>query len=299
LGYCDFECGHRVTWVTISFSSLYSSPSFTVPRVLVKFVSTSFAPQDADIIRYLWVKGDLKRHLGIKSHPGQQAPVDGSSSAFEATPIFREPHARSISEMSTPDGYEPALSHSPGDRTPPTQPEQVHGTLPQIGATSEDSSSSQRLPTTVVDTVEEDTTLSTPAKAAHPAALSPSPQPSYYSASDIPVPSPLPSPRFQHPSQTHPTTTPISYSRPLHGQYPSHVYSDSLRVPPNLYEMHLRNPIPNEDSRPARRDLSEITEASYAAAIEADPEGRHRPPSSTFDGDVRSRPLSYEGPTAL
>lgn len=266
----------------------------------MKFVSTSFAPQDADIIRYLWVKGDLKRRLGIKSHRGQQAPVDGSLSASEATPIFREPHARSISEMSTPDGYEPALSHSPGDHTPPTQPEHVHDTRPQISATLEDSSSSQRLPTTVVDTSEEeDMALSTPAKAAHPAALSPSPQPSYYSASDIPAPSPLPSPRFQHPSQTHPSTTPISYSRPLHGQYPSQVYSDNLRVPPNLYEMHLRKPIPSEDSHPERRDLSEITEASYATATEIDPEGRHRPPSSTFDGDVRSRPLSYEGPTAL
>lgn len=289
-------CGGVTFWAAVILSVAIA----LLPRVLVKFVSTSFAPQDADIIRYLWVKGDLKRRLGIKSHRGQQAPVDGSLSASEATPIFREPHARSISEMSTPDGYEPALSHSPGDHTPPTQPEHVHDTRPQISATLEDSSSSQRLPTTVVDTSEEeDMALSTPAKAAHPAALSPSPQPSYYSASDIPAPSPLPSPRFQHPSQTHPSTTPISYSRPLHGQYPSQVYSDNLRVPPNLYEMHLRKPIPSEDSHPERRDLSEITEASYATATEIDPEGRHRPPSSTFDGDVRSRPLSYEGPTAL
>lgn len=247
----------------------------------------------------MWVKGDLKRRLGIKSHRGQQAPVDGSPSASEATPIFREPHVRSISEMSTPDGYEPALSHSPGDQTPPTRPEQAHDTPPQISATLEDSTS-QRIPTTVVDTSgEEGMTLSIPAKAAHAAALSPSPQPSYYSASDIPVPSPLPSPIFQYPSQTHPTTTPISYSRPLHGQYSSHDYSDNLRVPPNLYEMHPRKSIPSEDSHPERRDLSEITEASYATATEVDPEGRHRPPSSTFDGDVRTRPLSSEGPTAL
>ena len=298
MGCRDFECGHRVTWVTISSSPLYFSPSFTVPRVLVKFVSTSFAPQDADIIRYMWVKGDLKRRLGIKSHRDQQVPVDGSLSTSEATPIFREPHVRTISEMSTPDGYEPALSYSPGDQTPPTEPVQVHDTPPQISAALEDSSSSQHLPITVVDASEEDMT-STAAMTTHAAGLSPSPQPSYYSASDIPVPSPLPSPRFQHPSQTHPTTTPVSYSRPLHGQYPSHVYSDNLRVPPNLYEMHLRKSIPSEDSHLERRDLSEITEASYAAATEVDTEGRHRPPSSTFDGDVRSRPLSSEGPTAL
>ena len=264
----------------------------------MKFVSTSFAPQDADIIRYMWVKGDLKQRLGIKPHRGQQASVDGSPSTPEATPIFREPHARSISEMSTPDGYEPALSHSPGDYTPPTQPEQVHDTPRQISATSEDSSSSPRLPTTVVDTGE-DMMLSTPTEAAHTATLSPSPQPSYYSASDIPAPSPLPSPEFRHPSQAHPIITPVSYSRPLRGQYPSRVNSDSLQVPPNLYEMHVRNPIPSQDFNPERRDPSEITEASYATATEVDPEDRHRPPSSTIDGNVRSRPLSYEGPTAL
>ena len=249
----------------------------------------------------MWVKGDLKRHLGIKPRSSQQAPADGSPSAFEATPIFREPHARSISEMSTPDGYEPALSHSPGDHTPPTKPEQVRDTPPQISATLEGSSSSRRLPTTVVDTSEEEMTLSIPTKVAHAAALPASPQPSYYSASDIPAPSPLPSPKFQRPSQTHPTISPISYSRPLRGQYPSHIYPDSLPVPPNLYEMHIRNPIPSEDSHPERRDRdpSEIAEASYATATEVDPEGRQPLPSSTVDGDVRNRPLAYEGPTAM
>jgi phospholipid-translocating ATPase len=264
----------------------------------VKFVSTSFAPQDADIIRYMWVKGDLKRRLGIKPHRGQQALVDGSPSASEATPIFRESHARSISEMTTPDGYEPALSHSPGDHTPPMQPEQVHDTPPQISANFEDSSS-RRLPTAVAVTNEEDMTLSNPTKATHAVTLPPSPQPSYYSASAIPVPSPLPSPDFQHHSQTDPTIPPISYSRPLRGQYPSQVYSDSLQVPPNVYEMHVRSPLPGKDSQPERGDLSEITEASHATATEVNPEGRHRSPSSTLDGDARSRPLSYEGPTAL
>ncbi|KAF8269428.1 phospholipid-translocating P-type ATPase [Lactarius quietus] len=287
-------CGGVTFWAAVILSVAIA----LLPRVLVKFVSTSFAPQDADIIRYMWVKGDLKRRLGIKPHRGQQAPVDGSPFASEATPMFREPHARSISEMTTPDGYEPALSRSPGDHTPPMQPEQVHDTPPQIIANLEDSSS-RRLPTTVTDTGEEDMAPPTPTKAAHAAALPPSPQPSYYSASDIPVPSPLPSPDFQHHSQTDPTMPPISYSRPLRGQYPSQVYSDSLQVPPNLYEMHIRNPIPGRDSQPERRDLSEITEVSYATVTEVDPEGRHRPPSSTLDGDARSRPLSYEGPTAL
>jgi phospholipid-translocating ATPase len=283
----------------MSSGPLYSSPNFTVPRVLVKFVSTSFTPQDADIIRYMWVKGDLKRRLGIKPHRIQQASVDVFPTASEATPIFRTPHARSISEMSTPDGYEPALSHSPGEHTPPTQPEQLYDTPPQISATLDDSSSSpRRIPTPVANTSEDkDVRLSTPTKAAHAAAVPPSPQHSYYSASDIPAPSPLPSRGFQHPSQAHPTITSISYSRPLRGQYPSHVHSDNLQVPPNLYEMHVRRPI---DPHPERGELSEISEASHATATEIDPEGSHRPPSSTPDGGISSRQLTYEeGPTAL
>lgn len=272
-----------------------------LPRVLVKFVSTSFAPQDADIIRYMWVKGDLKQRLGIKPRRGLQAPVDGSPTASEATPIFRESHARSISEMSTPDGYEPALSHSPGEHTPSTQPEQFYDTPPQISATLEDPlSSPRRLLTTVAITSEdEDMSLFTPTKAVHASALPASPQPSYYSASDIPTPSPLPSPELRHPSQAYPTTTSISYSRPLRGQGPSHVHPDNLRVPPNLHEMHVRNPIPGKDPHPERRELSGISEASYATAAEIDLEGSHRPPSSTPEGGVSSQPLTYEGPTAL
>ena len=63
--------------------------------------------------------------------------------------------------------------------------------------------------------------------------------------------------------------------------------------------MHVRNPMPSKDSR-LRRSLSEITETSYTAVTEAEPEDRHRPPSPTLDGDV-SLPLIYdsEGPTAM
>lgn len=285
-------CGGVTFWASVILSVAIA----LLPRVLVKFVSTSFVPQDADIIRCMWVKGDLKQRLGIKPHRDQQAPVDGSTSASEATPIFREPHARSVSEMSTPDGYEPALSHSPGEHTLPTRPEQRYDTLPQISATLEDFSASPRglLANTSED---EDMKLSTPTTAAHAAALSPSPQPSYYSASDIPIPSPLPSPVFQQPLQAHPTT--VSYSRPLRSQYPSHVHSDNLRVPPNLYEMHVRNPIPGKDPHPEGRELSEISEASYATATEIELKGSHRPPSSTPEVGASSRPLAYEEPTAL
>jgi len=42
------------------------SLGFLVPHILVKFISTSFASQDVDIVHYMWVKGNLKDNLGIR-----------------------------------------------------------------------------------------------------------------------------------------------------------------------------------------------------------------------------------------
>lgn len=115
----DFEqeaqrlCGGVTFWGTVGLtvsialrefaellSSACSSPDSSVPRILVKFVSTSFASQDIDIVRYMWVKGNLKDLLGIRSHHERMVPVNGPSSVLEVRPMFREPHTRSTSEVS-------------------------------------------------------------------------------------------------------------------------------------------------------------------------------------------------------
>ena len=51
-------------------------------------------PLDRDIVREMWVYGDLKDRLGIKRRRGQK------KGDIEGAPMFHQPHARSQSEVS-------------------------------------------------------------------------------------------------------------------------------------------------------------------------------------------------------
>lgn len=51
-------------------------------------------PLDRDIVREMWVYGDLKDHLGIKHRK------DRKKGDIEGAPMFHQPHARSHSEVS-------------------------------------------------------------------------------------------------------------------------------------------------------------------------------------------------------
>ena len=66
----------------------------TAPRFLIKFISTSYMPLDRDIVREMWVYGDLKDRLGIKHRK------DRKRGDPEGAPMFHQPHARSQSEVS-------------------------------------------------------------------------------------------------------------------------------------------------------------------------------------------------------
>lgn len=66
----------------------------TAPRFLIKFISTSYMPLDRDIVREMWVYGDLKDRLGIKHRK------DRKNGDIEGAPMFHKPHARSHSEVS-------------------------------------------------------------------------------------------------------------------------------------------------------------------------------------------------------
>lgn len=66
----------------------------SAPRFLIKFISTSYLPLDRDIVREMWVYGDLKDRLGIKHRK------DRNRADIEGTPMFHQPHARSQSEVS-------------------------------------------------------------------------------------------------------------------------------------------------------------------------------------------------------
>jgi phospholipid-translocating ATPase len=296
----DFEqeaqrlCGGATFWGTVGLTVSIA----LLPRILVKFVSTSFASQDIDIVRYMWVKGNLKDLLGIRSRHEQMVPVDGSSSVLEGRPMFREPHARSTSEVSN---YEPGGRGGPGDRTPPTQTEKLNGTPLQIGAALDSSGSKHRPLAPIVNTSEDEDMMPraiSPTGAADPTAMSTSPQPSYYSASDIPSPSPLPSPGFHDPSQAYSRVASISYSRPLRSQYLSPLL-DHARLPPNSNEMPAHNRKLEESSiSPERWELSAHSEASYELAA-IGKQGDQRRSRSLSPAWRASASPTIDGPAAL
>lgn len=294
-----FTVGLAVAIALREFTKLssfaYSSLDSSVPRVLVKFVSTSFAPQDIDIIRYMWVKGSLKDRLGIRARHEQKVPVDGSSSGLEGTSMFSETHARSPSEVSI---YEPGRQTGSGDRTPTTQTEKLIGTSLQISATVVASSGSSHRPLTPIATTSEDDDIpiaTSAAEAGDSVAMTHSPQPSYYSASDIPSPSPLPSPSIHNPSQAYPRMASISYSRPLRGQYLSPLL-DHVPSPPNSTKMRAHDRNLNESSSPP--ELSVHSEASYelSAMGKAGDQRRSRSSSPAWR---TSTLLTTDEPTAL
>lgn len=263
--------------------------------MLVKFVSTSFTPHDTDIIRYMWVKGNLKDRLDIRARREHKIPVDGSSSGLEGVPMFKETHARSASEASI---YEPSRQSGSGNHTPPTQTEMLIGTSPQINATlvASSGSSYRHLTPTATTSEDQDVPMAiSPTEAGHSVAMSPSPQPSYYSASDIPLPSPLPSPSIHNPSQAYPRMASISYSRPLRVQYLSPLI-DHVGSPSNSNEVRVHDRNLNESSSPP--GLPTHDEASYELSA-VDKPGDQRRSRSLSPAWRASILLTTDEPTAL
>jgi len=82
--------GNIPFWTSVLISIIIA----LAPRFLVKFISTSYMPLDRDIVREMWVYGDLKDHLGIKHRK------DRKKGDIEGAPMFHQPHARSHSEVS-------------------------------------------------------------------------------------------------------------------------------------------------------------------------------------------------------
>ncbi|KAF9033703.1 phospholipid-translocating P-type ATPase [Hymenopellis radicata] len=93
-------------WAAIIFSATVA----LAPRFFVKFASSAYHPLDKELVREMWVMGDLKDQLGIK-HRKEKKRGGGE---LEAAPMFM--HSRNGSEMSLHHGtpYEPAMTSSPG-----------------------------------------------------------------------------------------------------------------------------------------------------------------------------------------
>jgi phospholipid-translocating ATPase len=208
----------------------------SAPRFLYKFASSAYAPLDKDIVREMWVSGDLKDRLGIRH---RNASKNARVSDLETAPMFREPHARSASELTLSHAYEPTrVSPESSDANEkrragyPDDVLEVERTMPPLipvgSAEMVDVRAEQRAVGAVV-----------------------SPHASYYSSNDIPIPSPIPPSLYRFPNGeigerererlsrgTSPTST-----LPLPEGYPRSPGASSMGMssPPESIEMQVRH----------------------------------------------------------
>lgn len=143
----------------------------------------------------MWVKGDLKKQLGIKSRHAKKN--DKQDMDLENFPIYRPDHERSVSETSQHQagGYVPALTDSPGNRYEES-PEKVNAYTPGPQNWQDGSSTGHVGLQYIVEGDPDDSQATIAGPAASHTIPPVSPSPSYYSASDIPVPTPNPSPQY-------------------------------------------------------------------------------------------------------
>lgn len=223
----------------------------------------------------MWVKGDLKDQLGLQRRKARKRKDDHH---LETAPMFRDDHIRSLSEVSSHHDYQPANTNSPGIGTP------IEMDTPPIGASTVDLPHAEGIP-------------QYPSLSPIPGKSSPvSPHPSYYSASDIPPPSPLPSPMYRYPdgeitnipppkrasvSTTRSSTVvgaQLSPFPPQSSQTRSSAFTLNVSTPalktleedPGVYEMHVRSSgidtLSVQHHQLPPRSTSEASNISYATA---------------------------------
>lgn len=213
----------------------------------------------------MWVAGDLKDRLGIRHRKESKNKhiVD-----LETSPMFREPHARSTSELTMQQGYEPTSARSPADS--------------DVGSAKINSTDSPEHGTSQL--------LSVPYETGAPAV---SPSPSYYSASDIPLPSPIPPSLYRYPSGEISNQEPHFTSHSLRPDLPVSVSqldhsrsTPSPSVPTESYELQVRHPSP--PSHDWTQSHSPLQNPNFLHGQETDIQ-EYEPDSS----------LPWDGPRAL
>ena len=174
----------------------------------------------------MWVSGDLKDRLGIRH---RKESKNARVSDLESAPMFREPHARSASELTLSHAYEPTPVQSESDvnEKRPDDSLDVERTTPPLIPVGSSSSSE------MVDVRAER------AVGAAGMTVSPSPHVSYYSSNDIPAPSPIPPSLYRYPNgeigpsrRTSLTSIPPGYAG---GRSPG------ASPPPESFEMQVRH----------------------------------------------------------
>lgn len=154
-----------------------------------------YFPLDKDIVREMWVKGDLKDQLGLSHRKAQKGKIV-SDSNLEAAPMFANVHGRSLSDLHH--NYEP------------DSPPYVASTTEQTTYTDTPPMNDiiELLPRELGVQYAQPKNKPSDLQVSPPTNDTPSPKASYYSVTDIPIPSPLPSPKFQLPSGEITTTPP-------------------------------------------------------------------------------------------
>ncbi|KAI9057700.1 phospholipid-translocating P-type ATPase [Trametes sanguinea] len=241
------------------------------PRFIVKFATTTYWPLDKDIVREMWVLGDLKDRLGI---PHRR---DRKKGKLEQTPIFHQPHCRSESEISQQeeDYQTPPIPRTPiSDGSPrPTAP-LMAGESPRPEKLEEGLYDHRGSPT--------------PSARAQMSASPSLQRLSYYSVSGIPAPSPLPeSNRYHSYTRDSARTTAYQTDPPMSAQY----------------EMRVRSPHEQWAGYPQQQEAVHTpmaTEDSYATAYDGFESGELTPgPNHEQEESWRSSTYSYSGPHAL
>ena len=226
----------------------------------------------------MWVRGDLKDRLGIQ----HRKDLKNSKGKLENAPMFHHPHARSESETS-------AFHHDVEIGAPVKRPATVP---PSPGSSSNNSATP--LPSTHHDPSDDLTSTARMNLTASPASY----VGSYYSASAIPVASPVPSSRpgsGSPPTMTSLASFPVSSSSTLQVPQVRSLQPSPSSRPPEAYEMHVRSPEP-ENTPHAR----ETTDATYATAYDGVEDGELTPgPHHQQEESWRSSTYSYSGPHAI
>ncbi|KAI0329328.1 phospholipid-translocating P-type ATPase [Cubamyces sp. BRFM 1775] len=298
--------GEITFWASVLISVIIA----LAPRFVVKFFTTSYMPLDKDIVREMWVLGDLKDRLGI---PHRRERKKGK---LEQTPMFHQPHCRSESEISQ---HEEDYSTPPLSRTPITD----GSPRPTAPLMAGESPRPEKLEEGLYG-------RGSPSPSAR-AQLSGSPslqRLSYYSISGIPAPSPLPESNRYHSYtrdstrttsyQTEPPMSAVSnasiaYSAPSPAQSPPP--SATLQVPgvrspravspatpAEQFEMRVRTPTEwpayAHQQEPVHTPMA--TEDSYATAYDGVEDGELTPgPHHQQEESWRSSTYSYSGPHAI
>ncbi|KAF9223068.1 phospholipid-translocating P-type ATPase [Gyrodon lividus] len=288
-------------WVTVVFSVLVA----LAPRFIYKFVSATYMPLDKDLVREMWVCGDLKDRLGI-TH--RKASKNKHSADLETAPMFRELHARSTSELTLPNAYEPTALPAEPNADEKSRAGFINTTDSLVHIGSPDPAPQQ-------------------VSAERSGPSSSSPNPSYYSESDIPIPSPVPPSLYRYangevaeksssyvPSRNpSPASVPplpeLGYSRPS-SSYPTTASPESFEMQVRHQPSHSRswsqslgqhlppNTVPNHSPHQSSESPYAVS-ATVNSPYMTGGDNRYQPEGEVSLAFRPTSPLSWSGDHAL